>query len=401
MPNILITNNQLRSFGGSEMITLELAEEFVAQGWDVDVYTNLLGVPFSREFQDLIDAGQCRVSDDPAFASDREYDLFWIHHSVIPPGALQGSAPATLPPVVWHHMSSFVDIEMPVLADIETRLATIISFVSPEARDALLPYGLPEPKTELFQNLVPQSFMIPMPGPTPPKLRSLLVVSNHPPAEVDEAARLLEEQGISVRRIGNTEPLRITSEAFTGVDAVLTIGKTVQYSLCLGLPVYVYDHFGGAGWLDEENFDTELDTNFSGRATRREATPSLIVEELLDGFQSAQSFSRRRLETHRQRFSLRRRISDIFERIQGLAPQDLSESDKLRWSTYNELIRSLYRSTVGANDTVEHQGNLLRQLSGVEEKAQSLSEENAALRNSMSYRLGNMLLKPVGRLRQH
>lgn len=66
-----------------------------------------------------------------------------------------------------------------------------------------------------------------------------------------------------------------------GFDAVLTIGKTVQYSLSMGIPCYIYDHFGGEGWLTPETFDREAFYNFSGRSTKRFVGGDLITDELL------------------------------------------------------------------------------------------------------------------------
>ncbi len=346
MPRLLISNNHLRRHAGSEMVTLELTEEFVRRGWQVDISTNLFLPPFSEEFAGLIDSGSVRASNDPYEAFGLDYDLIWVHHNLLPASTIEAMADAEFSvPVVWHHMSPIAHIEFPLLADIENSIADRMSFMSEATRDALLEFGLDAERALVLPNPVPHSFVSRQPLQPAPELRSLAVVSNHVPDEVYAAARILREQGIAVEFIGGSTPQRMTPAVLQGFDAVLTIGKTVQYALALGLPAYVYDHFGGDGWLHEENFSEMSRTNFSGRNSHRKIPGAAIAAELLEGYAIGREFATSQLDENRSRYSLPNYIDSLLAEtwVREPRPKRLSEAQKLRWLGFAEQFRGLYR----------------------------------------------------------
>ena len=95
----------------------------------------------------------------------------------------------------------------------------------------------------------------------------------------------------------------MTPEVLAPYDAVVTIGKTVQYALSMGIPAYVYDHFGGVGWLDEDSLEPELHWAFSGQRTDRgdellldEDASLRVVGDLVAGESFTLELDRLRLE---------------------------------------------------------------------------------------------------------
>ena len=52
-----------------------------------------------------------------------------------------------------------------------------------------------------------------------------------------------------------------------GVDAVVTIGHTVQKALSRGVPAFCYDHYGGPGYILPGNAEQAADDTFSGRGS--------------------------------------------------------------------------------------------------------------------------------------
>jgi hypothetical protein len=289
---VLLTNNSFRSYQGSELVALELAEYFVARGDDVVLYTNFAGPPISFETGPLARTGRFALVADPDADLDPSFDLIWMHHQLLPPAVIEALGRGLRTRVVSHHMSALVEIEFPLFAPLERRLADRILAVSPEVTPLLQEYGITG-RVDLFPNPAPASFFD-FAGRKRPidRAASLLVVSNHPPAEVSEAMILLRASGVRAEHIGEgTGPQRITAKLLDGYDAVLTIGKTVQYALPQGLPVYEYDHFGGAGWLSADNFSGEAAHNFSGRATREHKTAQQIHDEVLSGYPAALNFA--------------------------------------------------------------------------------------------------------------
>ncbi|TYL52583.1 hypothetical protein [Agromyces mariniharenae] len=336
-------------------MTLELAEEFLLRGWHVDVYTNLFLSPMAERFAALggLGGGTLRVADDPYDDFGLDYDLIWVQHSLLPPSIIRRLAEReTRTPIVWHHMSALAEIELPLVADIENDLSDLETYVSESTRELQRPYGLTEPSL-IIANPVPRRFTEPSaradapPAPDLARPARIAVVSNHPPQEVLDAAAVLRGLDVEVDVIGEaTEVREITPELLAAYDGVVTIGKTVQYALSLGVPVYVYDHFGGEGWLAPDNDAAQAATNYSGRATGRRIDGDAIAAEIVDGFAAAGEFARERRAQHAERFSLRRSIDGLLSHpaIVDPAPKRLTEAQSLRWLALSEQLRGMYRT---------------------------------------------------------
>ena len=344
---ILITTNHLRNFAGSEMVTFELIEYFLEQDWVVDVYTHDLGEPVLSEFQKLPSDGRLTllVADLNA-AFDHDYDLVWVQHSILPEGMIRRLETAGVrAPMVWHHMSSFLDIELPRHAAIERQLASVSTGMSSAAVESLRRFGLEPDELLVFDNPAPDAFADHV-RPVSTSLQSLLVVSNHVPAEVREAAGILEQHGVTVSFVGAEDgPVRITPNVLAPVDAILTIGKTVQYSLSMGIPVYVYDHFGGPGWLGADNFAPNAHDNFSGRRHGRQISANEIVGEVLSGFEDALDFATSERASLSDRWRLSRRIRELLEdeRLVNSPRVFLTPGDARQLSSLVAQQRDLYR----------------------------------------------------------
>lgn len=398
MPRLLLTNNHLVNFGGSEMVTLELAEEFVKRGWEVDVYTNLLGEPFVNEFEHLISKGSLEISDQGFDRALATYDLIWVHHAVIPKYIVEALGElGPIVPLVWHHMSPFPGIESPILAEVEHSFASTITCISPKTREVLGEYGLDQNQVKLLSNPAPSSFSetaVPEPRES---LSNLAVISNHPPQELLSALEKLRTNGIAVKVIGGKHPQRVVPETLAGMDAVITIGKSVQYALSLGLPTYIYDHFGGEGWLTPMNFERERAFNFSGRSTERQVSADQLAQEILSGYEAARQFSLERIDHHRNLFSLTRHITDLLSQSSHSDIKlDSSTASSLarRWETFAMIQRDTTRAL---HEAWSFAASLEDQLQVQNEATQSALGQVETLRGSRSFALGNALLRPLKR----
>lgn len=157
-------------------------------------------------------------------------------------------------------------------------------------------YGIPLDSMSVVENGIPEEFT-PL-APLTPQVdreghvlpRRIAVVSNHPPKVLKA---LQWKSPVPVDIIGQTGNRYgvMTPELLRQYDLVITIGKTVQYAMGLGIPVFEYDHFGGNGYVTTENFDAERAHNFSGRPQRRELTLDVLLSELFSGYEAA--FERR------------------------------------------------------------------------------------------------------------
>jgi len=384
------------------MVTLELAEEFAARGWQVDVFTNFLHDPFSREFEDLRSRGVIVSDSSDDFASSA-YDLIWVHHGVLPAPVIDSlQREEHVPPIIWNHMSTVPGIESPILADIEASVSVRSLHNSVETMNEMLSYGLPSEKSKVWPNPAPRPFLSAFgAAAAQQRLESILIVSNHPPAELEETQRLIETEGVRVVRVGQEQPERVTPSTFSDVDAVVTIGKSVQYALCVGVPAYVYDHFGGPGWLTAENFENAASHNFSGRPTRRRITAEQITDELLRGFEHANRFTRDRLIANRERFGLERLLDELLVDVLGeplRAP--LTVAQVKRWSAFARTQRDGTRAVQGAWEHTAGLETRLIHLADLTTHNAELAEQISEIRASRSFRLGHALMRPLKGLRR-
>lgn len=322
---LLLCQIRFVDIAGSEMVVLELIESFIERGWRVDLFTTVFGGPMAAEVSGHLASGRLQVllhdsvaeadavADPVPGPRAEHYDLIWVNHSLIPRSILAPlQTGPIMTPIVWHHMSSVLPVEMPLLYDVENALSSVITCVSPLARDRIADYGFSTHRLELFDNPAPDRFVEFEGRGAAASLSSLLIVSNHPPRELLEATRLLSARGIRVALAGaGGEYSRLTPAAIDAVDAVVTIGKTTQYALVMGVPVYSYDHVGGGGWITEENCEREHYANFSGRVDERMLTAEQIVDEIVAGYERARDFALAHRAAAAQRWSLTRQLDEL------------------------------------------------------------------------------------------
>lgn len=323
---VLITQNHLANFAGSEMVVLELCEYLLRQGLKVDVYTHYFGNPVKSPLRNP----HLRVIDNPDHRFNlNDYGLVWIHHQIIPRSILEQLAnrPSTVP-FVYHHMSPYEPLEFPFLAAVELQLADLILTNSKETLRAFRKLGLNnDGRLVVFGNPAPDEFMVKRPI-TKDNFSNLLVVSNHIPKEVQDAVEILNSRGIQGHFLGHHigEPARLTPQELQKHDLVITIGKTVQYALLSNVPVYCYDHFGGPGFLNEKNFRKARDLNFSGRGFGRKSAEEIANDIITNYATASKAFN----ELHRRyakKFTLSNRMNNLFKLLEK------TEAKKIKLST--------------------------------------------------------------------
>ena len=221
-----------------------------------------------------------------------------------------------IPKFIFFHMSATPNLylEQPYIYNLEQKIAAKTLFVSEEAREMIeashLLDGLKCPK-EIFANPAPAEFA--NVAPARPDLKRILVVSNHIPQEVKEAQLLLLERGVDIELLGEKgeQYTRVTANLLNQYDAIISIGKTTQYCLVAGKPVYVYDKFGGYGYLNEENFDLAAKNNFSGRGGVSK-TAQEITNELIAQYKQALRFSRDNIKRFQKTYLLPNVLPRVF-----------------------------------------------------------------------------------------
>jgi len=284
---------------------LELAIELRAMGWEIWVAAFLSGEPMASEFEkrkfQILDI----LTPDSAL-SNAQFDLAWIHHSpVFYELFMTHKIEAAM--VVFCSLSPFEPLEaIPAHREnLDLLLANSIenrNFIAQE-------FGLNRDQVVVFPNAVPNVYWNYLKEFHSPVLKSIAIVSNHPPPEALAAAAILEGNGVAVTHIGRGGMQMLMAPThLLNYDAIITIGKTVPYCFALKVPVYCYDHFGGPGWLNEDNFDLANQNNFSGRGFFKK-TPEDIAHELAHGYRE----SIRRLDVYRNHAMNKRNLGKNLE----------------------------------------------------------------------------------------
>jgi hypothetical protein len=263
-------------------VIIELMDGFLSYGHSVDIFSTHAADEFVAAWKPALVRFFSKSEDVPPLS---EYDIVYCQHSMLlrlfstqPDNIIFGSS---RPLFVYNHLSPYERFELPGGLS-EALTADLILANSPETATVIASFGRAFRNVEVMPNPAPIGFAVGRTPRTAKRLERLLVVSNHLPPEALEAINSLSSQGIDVHKIGIPErPRRLSPEDLHKVDAVMTIGKTVQYAIRAACPVYIYDHFGGPGWLTSENFTKAEAVNFSGRDTPTHKTAQDIAQDLL------------------------------------------------------------------------------------------------------------------------
>lgn len=285
---VLVLTNHFREFAGSEIVALEVARWFRSQGDVVSIGVNVLGDPIRKH------ASEFDVITDVRGLDLSAYDLIWCQHdllSLLPVETWRQAAKRVLPHIALVSLSPFEPLEH-LNGPLAWALSADVYANSDETARHLRRANLglvPRTGVRVFHNAAPDEYWADYAPPIAPKaLRTITLISNHPPPELKAAAELLREEGVVVRRLGRNAEVRLVGpEDISAPDAVITIGKSVVYAIAQRKPVYMYDRFGGDGWLGVSNFVSNARFNFSGRPAERRLSANAIADELIRGYNAA------------------------------------------------------------------------------------------------------------------
>ncbi len=288
MPKILLTNHHLMNYGGSELVTLDLATEFQQRGWNVTVATFRFGAGIERNFNAR---GIQVVNVLNQSLPESEFDLVWSHHYPVLIKCLVEDCVKTKF-LILSSLSPYEPLEAIPFFHSQSDL---ILCNSEETKKEIVEYNnrinFHKNQIFVFKNSVPSDWFQKNLHRRNSKLIKIAIISNHPPTEILDAIEILKSKQIDIDLIGisgNTKLVNI--DVLSSYDAVITIGRTVQHCMALGIPVFCYDHFGGPGWLNPNNFQLAEWFNYSGRCCYQRFESEELVNNLINGFIESQKY---------------------------------------------------------------------------------------------------------------
>ena len=269
---ILITNHFLNGFSGSEILTLDIALAFKRLNYDVTVGTFVCKNPLKLEF----DKHSINVINLNAIKEKDFFDIIWSHHfTTIELCLFEKNISARK--IIYSSLSPFNFLELPPLSIQEINLLLANSL---ENKNKLIDMGFSDKDILIFPNPVPESFYH-FPTRSITELKKIAVVSNHVPEEIKDSKILFRKNNIDIVFFGADHNYTlVTPNILYEFDAVITIGRTAQYCLSMGIPLYCYDYFGGPGWITKNNIKLSSEFNFSGRCVGTKKSAEEIFYEV-------------------------------------------------------------------------------------------------------------------------
>lgn len=271
--NVAIICQSIKYYAGTERVVYELYTELQRRGIDVHLGTAELGDFYYNELY------PARVNDIPGCMDDT-YDIIINFHSstfayLFPKGVKTKN-------LIYFSLSPYEPIEFPFF---QSELIDKVLANSAETRDSLISQGIEEKSILVFPNShnFDCEYKI---REESENLKRIIVVSNHIPEELRSAILLAPE--IEFTTLGIEDNVKfIDVETLSEFDAVISIGYTVVTAVQARRPVYIYDHFGGDGWLSKHTLEKQSYYNFSGRPEKRVKSAEEIIVELKNGYDSA------------------------------------------------------------------------------------------------------------------
>lgn len=400
--NILITNYEISQYSGSEINAATIAKRFKEKGYKVYMAALFLGGPLYDQvkeyFDEVIDVKQNNFD-----FSNIEFDIVWAHHSFLLNWLIFENK-IKAKKVIISSLSAKELFE--AIPDYSNDLSLILAN-SEETKEKLEEEGLKEVK--LLENYSFKSYF--ERNIKVEKLQNIAIVSNHVPEELHEAKKKLIDTGYNVTIYG-VEGKRelITDKILEKYDAIITIGKTVQYAMSLKIPVYVYDIFGGEGYLTLENLEKNRKRNFSGRGFEQK-TSDQIYDEIIQNFDKTLGITEDIKKYALERFCFENKIDEVLQELESKPELDLEQVRK-KYKNEERLLlvpRQMYRALKVKHDEDVNRReeeflllanklkNEIKQkddlLNKKQEEIESGKQELQAIKNSKTWRYANSIKK--------
>lgn len=313
---ILFLCMHMSGLHGSVLHILEYAKFF--KSLDAEVCIGAVFIdPTIRKIAASENISLYRISNVPL---DTEYDIVYaLHLFLFPYLLIKGLA-------YKHAILGLLGVKVPLEQLPPSCMypyVDLITAISPEIiaryRDE---FQLDEKLFTLIPNHLPVDFLEKSGVKTQwaEKIGKLAVVSNH---RVEELLEMGAAAPWQTDFFGSEyeNSVTISPELLLGYDAIITIGKTVQYGMGLGVPVFEYDYNGGCGWITPDNMESEAKTNFSGRSTRTKRDAATLVRDLAEGYANAASQAARLREKALETFSIIKLITRQIALVSALPPK--------------------------------------------------------------------------------
>ena len=336
MKSVLITNLYFAKYTGSELHTLEIGRLFQKKGYDVTIAV------FQKAYPLLEQAGSMTIVDCLNEELDKKYyDIIFVQHYPVF-DFLFSKYKISYDKIVVSKLSVINDLEyLPVC----TSKADMILCVSDECAEQVYKEIGHDKRVKVFKNSISAEwFEHGITFDRNRQLKKIAIISNHVPKELVEFSTVMGPE-YEIDYVGaEYMPKLVDAELLKEYDLIITIGRTVQQCFALKVPVYVYDYFGGPGYIDEGNFKTAEFHNFSGRGGFERKTAEEIKVDIVANYKSNLERLNGFFEIAKDEYNYDKNFEEIFidlmkeENEEKTISTFFSEEESLRMMTYCRAI---------------------------------------------------------------
>lgn len=347
MKRVLLLTHQLEDFAGSEINIYELAITFQELGYSVEIGTFTFGNPIKEIFQELNLNVKNLLQDEKLDFT--YYNLIWAQHTPVL-NFILFELHIDYKYIIYSSLSPFEPLEVPPL-HLKEHISLFIAN-SIETKKAMVQEGLSSEEITVLTNSVTSNFFKEENKKPSDAIKSVAIISNHLPEELYILGDILLEHGIKsvVYGIGGKKEF-ITPELLLQYDAVITIGKTVQFALVLGVPVYIYDRYGGDGWVSIENIDSLETYNFSGRYKKEKYRVQELFDSIINGYSGTLKDRESLKRIAKQRYSLKDNLNKILQLLNTKKAQPLGKNS----FKYMKRVSQYYTGLLKRYQELQHQ----------------------------------------------
>jgi hypothetical protein len=265
---VLLTNNHLNTFGGSETWVLTVYNLLKQMNHKVDVFTLFSGGGASDYIDDLY-----------LEVPKKEYDIALVNHAscMLEVEKAKQSGLTTIDHVRFMCHGIYPQLEQPI------GYADSYGAVTPEIQDHLKFKGL---RSHIYINPIDLREFRPIRN-LPDNPQKLFVMCQNPQAQINVSKMGFQVDCISGVRV---ERKRLYHQRYNLSDCVVGLGRSAFEGLACGRPVMVYDSRsyntsgGYDGVIKQYNIAELLYNNCSGRAKSQVFDAESAKQELLDTY---------------------------------------------------------------------------------------------------------------------
>lgn len=332
---ILVVNIFLGEYRGSELATVDFAKLLIRKGHDVFLGAFFIKDPLKTYIDGLGIKTICLAAE--TYFGAKQFDLLIGQHlnDLLPHIIKQG---LDFEKIVAFSLSPYVPVE--ALHD-DYNLFNHVYVNSDETLKVRL-HETSIQNIDIFYNSITPEFFNEEPAKRKPS-KNILLADNNNFLNDELFTKKAMSRGIRIDFMGmNKNTYKIISpEILMSYDAVMTIGRTVQYCLGLKIPVYCYGRFGGSGWVSKDTFYENKKMNFSGRKENlseknfseniiEQHDLDYILEDIISNYASTLSDLEWLNAKAKEYFSLSKNLDTVLNTIES-KNINFSEIKKIVW----------------------------------------------------------------------